>query len=47
MLIQKKESFMAYSDASFPEQLDQVKNQFQDLSTTLEKVCENLKDPGL
>ena len=37
---------MAYSDASFPEQLDQVKNQFQDLSTTLEKVCENLKDPG-
>jgi hypothetical protein len=37
---------MAYSDASFPEQLDQVKNQFRDLSTTLEKVCENLKNPG-
>lgn len=35
---------MAYSNASFSEQLDQVKNQFQDLSTTLEKVCENLKE---
>ncbi len=31
---------MAYSDAK---QLDQIKDQFQDLSTTLKKVCENLK----
>lgn len=37
---------MAYSDELFPEQLDQVKNQFQDLRTTLEEVCENLKEPG-
>ena len=37
---------MAYSDTSFSEQLDQVKDQFQDLSTTLKKVGENLKDPG-
>ncbi len=37
---------MAYSDASFSEQLDQVKKQFQNLSTTLGKVCENLKEPG-
>ncbi len=32
---------MAYS--SFSEQLDQVKDQFWDLSNNLEKVCENLK----
>ena len=37
---------MAYSDELFSEQLDQVKNQFQDLSTTLEEVCENLKESG-
>ena len=37
---------MAYSDTPFSEQLDQVKDQFQDLSTTLEEVCENLKKPG-
>ena len=34
---------MAYSNELFSEQLDQVKVQFQDLSTTLEEVCENLK----
>ena len=34
---------MAYSDDSFSKQLDQVKDQFQDLSATLKKVCENLK----
>ena len=28
---------------AFSKQLDQVKNQFQDLSTALEEVCENLK----
>ncbi len=28
---------------AFSKQLDHVKNQFQDLSTTLEEVCENLK----
>ncbi|MYD60516.1 MAG: AAA family ATPase [Gemmatimonadetes bacterium] len=38
-----KESSMAYSNELFSEQLDQVKVQFQDLSTTLEEVCENLK----
>ncbi len=37
---------MAYSDDSFSKQLDQVKDQFQDLRTTLEEVCENLKVPG-
>ena len=37
---------MAYSDTSFSEQLDQVNKQFRDLSTTLKKVCENLKEPG-
>lgn len=37
---------MAYSDASFLEQLDQVKDQFRDLRTTLKEVCENLKEPG-
>lgn len=35
---------MAYSNELFSEQLDQVKGQFQDLSTTLKKVCENLKE---
>ena len=35
---------MAYS--SFSEQLDQVKDQFQDLSTKLEDVCKNLRKPG-
>ena len=35
---------MAYS--SFSKQLDQVKDQFQDLSTKLEDVCKKLKKPG-
>ena len=37
---------MAYSDESFSKQLDQVKDQFGDLSSILEEVCENLKEPG-
>ena len=37
---------MAYSNELFSEQLDKVRDQFQDLSTTLEEVCENLKEPG-
>ena len=37
---------MAYSNELFSEQLNQVKDQFQNLSTTLEEVCENLKGPG-
>ena len=37
---------MAYSDTSFSEQLNQVKEKFQDLSTKLEDACKNLKDPG-
>ena len=31
---------------AFSKQLDQVKDQFRDLSSTLEEVCENLKEPG-
>lgn len=37
---------MAYPDDLFSKQLDQVKDQFQDLRTTLKEVCENLKEPG-
>ena len=31
---------------AFSKQLDQVKNQFRDLRTTMKEVCENLKEPG-
>lgn len=34
---------MAYSDELFLKQLGQVQDQFRNLSTTLEEVCENLK----